>query len=258
MNISRGYDKMGKFFDKYSQTLDWSVVFTLIFAIVLGHLLSGCGDEEGGYQRRPHHDSPDPTGGNSGGYYPPDGDPPDYDDDVNNEPDDPTCQKVPKNLEVFAYGCNDPYGEYQDSDLIVGVQFNGDPKADVIDGYSMEGYHSLGLKTVYEDCGPLKMVVVSYGVPEMNFSEPVEIWSYDEDAVKIAFGQIQNYEVQDPTWFTADMVYILQEIFSCQVEGHCEYNYSMPPDTVSLVDFSAAAESGHCGLGIYMIRSRPN
>lgn len=257
MNVSRSYDKMGKFFDRHSETLDWSVVFTLIFAIVLGHFLSGCGDEEGGYQRRPHHDSPDPTGGSSGNYYPPDSDPPDQDDDPD---EDVVCQDVPDNLEFFAYGCNNPYGQYINPDLIVGVHFNGQPKAHVIDGYDLNnGSYSLGLKTVYEDCGPLKMVVVTNGMPEMNFSEPVEIWSFQKEAVEIAFAHIQNYEVQDPTtWFTADMVYLLHEIFSCQVEGHCEYNYSMPSDTVTMVDVSSAAESGHCGLGIYLIRSRPN
>lgn len=233
------------------------IPFIIAGLIAITHLLTGCGDEEGGYKRRPHHDSPDPTGGSSGNYYPPDGD----NDDPDYPPDDEhlVCQDVPDNIEVFAYGCNNPYGQYLESDLMVGVQFNGDPKADIIDGYYKDGHHSLGLKTVYEDCGPLEMAVVSYGQPAMNFSEPVEIWSFQKEAVEIAFGQIQNYEVQDPTtWFTADMVYLLHEIFSCQVEGHCEYNYSMPPDTVTLVDVSTAAESGHCGLGIYMLRSRPN
>lgn len=243
-------------FHKGLTTFDNLMPFGAVILIVLGFILGGCGDEHNGYQRRPHHDSPDPTGGSSGGY----DDPPYDDDDDDYPPND--CESVPQLFDLRAYDCHGADQQTHDAQLAVGVQLQDQVAPEFFYGEGLNDNGHLGEGLELEDppaannCGPVKLAVVTFGQPWLQASENVEIWEFQKEAVEIAFRNIQGYDVQDlSTWWTEDMVNILMEVFSCQVEGHCAYEYSMPPDAVHKLGVDDEASSQVCGLGLYLLRS---
>ncbi|MGL5831460.1 MAG: hypothetical protein ACRCZE_04935 [Candidatus Altimarinota bacterium] len=252
------YNRVENFFDRNSEKFDWGITLSLIAAIVLGFFLGGCGDEEGGYQRRPHHDSPDPTGGSSGGYDPPYGD----DDDGDDGQPDHNCQSVPQMIDLRSYDCYGADQKTHEAELAIGVQFQDQAWPAYYPGYDLNdnGHYGEGLvleNPAANSCGPVKVAIVSFGQPWLQVSEDVEIWEFKKEGLEIAFANIQNYQVQDlSTWWTKDMVQVMQEVFSCQVEGECGYNYSLPPDTLTKLGLDNEASSQVCGLGLYLLRSQ--
>src|SRR5690606_6189261 len=138
-----------KFFDRNSEKFDWGITLSFIALIILGHLLTGCGDEHNGYQRRPHHDSPDPTtgGGTSGGYDPP----PHNDNDDGDDGQPNSCESVPKKIDIRSYDCYGADQQSHEAELAIGVQFQDQSWPAYHPGYDLNDNGHFGEGLVLEN-----------------------------------------------------------------------------------------------------------